>query len=255
MSENQYPPTKPVCQLDTDNLYLHQTVADLDPLAADGSYLLPAGCIDAEPPETRAGFAARWLPEKAAWQYLPDHRGKTAYQSSDGTAVVIEQVGELPAGLTLLPRENEYQTWDDKAKAWVLLPAVAAQIKEQQQDEMWKRIKDKRYDNLRHGVFVKSVGKWFHTNDESRTQYILLRTMKELPVGLRWKTMENDFVLMTRELLDEMTTQMVLDEQADFANAERHKAAMLKAENPLEYDYSDGWTANYEQSAAELEEA
>ncbi|MGN6864894.1 DUF4376 domain-containing protein, partial [Neisseria sp. P0020.S003] len=246
MSENQYPPTKPVCQLNADNLYLHQTVADLDPLAEDGSYLLPAGCIDAEPPETRAGFAARWLPERAEWQYLPDHRGKTAYQSSDGTAVVIEQVGELPAGLTLLPRENEYQTWDDKAKAWVLLPAVAVQIKEQQQDEMWKRIKDKRYDNLRHGVFVKSVGKWFHTNDESRTQYILLRTMKELPVGLRWKTMENDFVLMTRELLDEMTTQMVLDEQADFANAERHKAAMLKAENPLEYDYSDGWTANYE---------
>lgn len=109
------------------------------------------------------------------------------------------------------------------------------------------------YDS--NGVFVKSVGKWFHTNDESCTQYILLRTMKELPVGLRWKTMENDFVLMTRELLDEMTTQMVLDEQADFANAERHKAAMLKAENPLEYDYSDGWTANYEQPAAELEEA
>lgn len=255
MSENQYPPTKPVCQLDAGNLYLHQTVADLDPLAADGGYLLPAGCIDAEPPEARVGFAARWLPERAEWQYLPDHRGKTAYQTSDGSAVVIEQVGELPAGLTLLPRENEYQTWDDKAKAWVLLPAVAAQIKEQQQDEMWERIKDKRYDNLRHGVFVKSVGKWFYTNDESRTQYILLRTMKELPAGLRWKTMENDFVLMTRELLDEMTTQMVLDEQADFANAERHKAAMLKAENPLEYDYSDGWTANYEQSAAELEEA
>ena len=255
MSENQYPPTKPVCQLDADGIYLHQTVADLDPLAADGSYLLPAGCIDTAPPETRTGFAACWLPEKNAWQYLPDHRGKTAYQTSDGAAVVIEQVGDLPDGLTFTPHENEHQTWDDKAKAWVLLPAVAAQIKEQQQDEMWERIKDKRYDNLRHGVFVKSVGKWFYTNDESRTQYILLRTMKTLPPNLKWKTMENDFVLMTRELLDEMTTQMVLDEQADFANAERHKAAMLKAENPLEYDYSDGWTANYEQPAAELEEA
>ncbi|MDU4301881.1 MAG: DUF4376 domain-containing protein, partial [Eikenella corrodens] len=217
--------------------------------------LLPAGCIDTQPPEIRTGFAARWLPEKNAWQYLPDHRGKTAYQTSDGAAVVIDKVGELPAGLTFTPRENEHQTWDDKAKAWVLLPAVAAQIKEQQQDEMWERIKDKRHDNLRHGVFVKSVGKWFYTNDESRTQYILLRTMKTLPPNLKWKTMENDFVLMTRELLDEMTTQMVLDEQADFANAERHKAAMLKAENPLEYDYSDGWTANYEQPAAELEEA
>ena len=38
-------------------------------------------------------------------------------------------------------------------------------------------------------------------------------------------------------------------------NRIRHKAAMLKAEHPLEYDYSDGWTANYEQPAAELEEA
>lgn len=145
-------------------------------------------------------------------------------------------------------------TWD--GTQWQIDPECAARLKAEQQDEMWERIKAKRYDNLRHGVFVKSVGKWFHTNDESRTQYILLRTMKELPVGLRWKTMENDFVLMTRELLDEMTTQMVLDEQADFANAERHKAAMLKAKNPLEYDYSDGWTANFdEQSATELEEA
>ena len=128
MSEKQYPPTKPVCQLDADNLYLHQTVADLDPLAADGSYLLPAGCVDTAPPETRAGFAARWLPEKAEWQYLPDHRGKTAYKISDGAAVVIEKVGELPDGLTFTPRENEHQTWDAKAKAWVLTKAAASQL-------------------------------------------------------------------------------------------------------------------------------
>jgi len=128
MSENQYPSTKPVCQLDADGLYLHQTVADLDPLAADGSYLLPAGCVDTQPPEARAGFAAKWLPEKNAWQYLPDHRGKTAYQTSDGAAVVIEQVGELPAGLTFAPRDNEHQTWDAKAKAWVLTKAAASQL-------------------------------------------------------------------------------------------------------------------------------
>ena len=128
MSENQYPPTKPVCQLDADGIYLHQTVADLDPLAADGIYLLPAGCIDTAPPEARAGFAACWLPEKATWQYLPDHRGKTAYQTSDGAAVVIEKVGELPVGLTFTPRENEHQTWDAKAKAWVLTKAAASQL-------------------------------------------------------------------------------------------------------------------------------
>ena len=128
MSENQYPPTKPVCQLDADNLYLHQTVADLDPLAADGSYLLPAGCVDTAPPEARAGFAAQWLPEKAEWQYLPDHRGQTAYRTEDGAEVRIEQVGKLPEGLTMQPRENEYQTWDDKAKAWVLTNEDQAQL-------------------------------------------------------------------------------------------------------------------------------
>ena len=150
------------------------------------------------------------------------------------------------------PAPCSSSTWD--GEQWHITPECAARLKAEQQDEMWERIKDKRHENLRAGVYVKSVKRWFHTNDESRTQYVMLRTMKELPAGLRWKTMENDFVVMTRELLDELSMQMLLDEQADFANAERHKAAMLKAEHPLEYDYSDGWTANYEQAAAELEE-
>ena len=199
MSENQYPPTKPVCQLDADNLYLHQTVADLDPLATDGGYLLPAGCIDAEPPEARAGFAARWQPEKN-WQYLPDHRGKTAYQTSDGAAVVIEQVGELSDGLTFVQRENGHQTWDAKAKAWVLPPDVAARLKAEQQDEVWERIKAKRYDNLRHGVYAKSVGKWFQTNDATRLQYLAL-ALESVTGGFKkpinWKTMDNSFLMLT----------------------------------------------------------
>ena len=259
MSENQYPPTKPVCQLDAGNLYLHQTVADLDPLAADGGYLLPAGCVDTQPPETRAGFAARWLPERAEWQYLPDHRGKTAYRTADGAAVQIEQVGELPAELTLLPRENEYQTWDAKAKAWILPPDVAARLKAEQQDEVWERIKAKRYDNLRHGVYAKSVGKWFQTDDATRLQYLAL-ALESVTGGFKkpinWKTMDNSFLMLTPELLRETMQTMHDDEQADFANVEKHKAAMLKAEHPLEYDYSGGWTANFdEQPAAELEEA
>lgn len=250
MSENQYPPTKPVCQLDADNLYLHQTVADLDPLAADGGYLLPAGCVDTQPPETRAGFAARWLPERAEWQYLPDHRGKTAYRTDDGAKVQVEQVGELPAELTFTPRENVHQTWDAKAKAWVLPPDVAARLKAEQQDEMWERIKAKRYDNLRHGVYIKSVGKWFQTDDATRLQYLAL-ALESVTGGFKkpinWKTMDNSFLQLTPDLLREIMQTMHDNEQADFANAEKHKAAMLKAENPLEYDYSGGWTDNYEQ--------
>lgn len=88
MSENQYPPTKPVCQLDADNLYLHQTVADLDPMATDGGYLLPAGCVDTRPPETRAGFAARWQPEKKrlAIPARPSRQNRLPHRRRRGSA-------------------------------------------------------------------------------------------------------------------------------------------------------------------------
>ena len=110
---------------------------------------------------------------------------------------------------------------------------------------MWTRIKQNRHDNLRGGVYVKSIGKWLHSDDESRAQYTFMRTMPTLPEKMMWKTMDNTFVHMTKALLDELSLQLLADEQADFANAERHRAAMLKADNPLDYDYSGSWTANY----------
>ena len=148
-------------------------------------------------------------------------------------------------------------TWD--GEQWHIDPECAARLKAEQQDEMWERIKAKRYDNLRHGVYIKSVGKWFQTDDATRLQYLAL-ALESVTGGFKkpinWKTMDNSFLMLTPELLREIMQTMHDDEEADFINAEKHKAAMLKAENPLKYDYSDGWTANFdEQAAAELEEA
>ena len=148
-------------------------------------------------------------------------------------------------------------TWD--GEQWHIDPECAARLKAERQDEMWERIKDKRYDNLRHGVYIKSVGKWFQTDDATRLQYLAL-ALESVTGGFKkpinWKTMDNSFLMLTPELLREIMQTMHDDEEADFINAEKHKAAMLKAENPLKYDYSDGWTANFdEQAAAELEEA
>ena len=186
--------------------------------------------------------------------------GAVAITAAEHEALVVGQC----AGQIVMPGKDgkpvladpapcSSSTWD--GEQWHIDPECAARLKAAQQEEVWERIKAKRYDNLRHGVFVKSVGKWFQTDDASRTQYLALAVMPRLPEKLPWKTMDNSFVNMTKALLGELMEQMLVDEQADFANAERHKAAMEKVEHPLEYDYSDGWTANYEQSAAELEEA
>ena len=149
----------------------------------------------------------------------------------------------LPDLSVTLPRPSALHTWD--GKAWVLDKAAAQAHKAAQQEEMWTRIKQKRHDNLRGGVYVKSIGEWLHSDDESRAQYTFMRTMPALPEKMVWKTMDNTFVPMTKALLDELSLQLLADEQADFANAERHRAAMLKAGTPLDYDYSGGWTANY----------
>ena len=146
------------------------------------------------------------------------------------------------------PPPSTLHTWD--GKTWVLDKAAAQQHKAAQQEEVWTRIKQKRHDNLRGGVYIKSIGKWLHSDDESRAQYTFMRTMPALPEKMVWKTMDNTFVPMTQALLDELSLQLLADEQADFANAERHRAAMLKADNPLDYDYSGGWTANYATAEA-----
>ena len=237
---NSLPKIKPVCQLDAAGFYLCQTVADQDPMQPE-NWLIPAGCVETEPPEVKHEQAAKWQPESKKWAYLPDYRGKTAYRTDNGQPETMQIVGELPAYLTLIAPPSELHQWN--GKAWTLSKEAAAAVKAEQQAEMWERIKAKRAQSCHAGIYIKSLEKWLHSDADSRQQYTFLRTLDKLPENLMWKTVDNSFVPMTRALLDELSLKLIADEQHDFQNAERHKAAMLKAENPLEYDYSSGWSA------------
>lgn len=125
-------------------------------------------------------------------------------------------------------------------------PVFDEQLQIQNQEYIWEAIKAKRHAVTRGGVYLKSVDKWFHSDDPSRTQYLTLQVLPNLPSDLMWKTMDNSFVPMTKELISELATTMLIKEQADFANAERHRLAMLQAEDPLSYDYSSGWSQTHE---------
>ena len=230
---------KTVCQLAEAGLFVTTAQAWPDPMQPE-SWLIPAGCIDTEPPAAKAGQAAKWDADAKKWQYIPDHRGQTAYRTDNGQPETVQSAGELPAGLTFSPRPSPCHVWD--GKAWRADKQADAALKAGQQAEMWERIKARRHQATRSGVFVPSIGKWFHNDDPARQQYTFLRTLPKLPSPLPWKTMDNSFVEMTQALLDELSLKMIADEQTDFANAERHRAAMLKADHPLDYDYSDGWT-------------
>ncbi|WP_304668675.1 DUF4376 domain-containing protein [Neisseria polysaccharea] len=143
------------------------------------------------------------------------------------------------------PRPSEYHEWD--GKKWKISKADSARKKADTVAAVWEKIKQKRHENLRGGVYVESVGKWFHNTDEARQQYTFMRTLPQLPPDLQWKTMDGGFVNLTRSLLDELSLKLLADEQQDFANAERHRVLMEQSDDPENYDYSDGWTENYQE--------
>lgn len=247
--------TKTVYQLDRHHCYLCTTVADRDPLD-ENNWLIPAGCVEVAPPETGKNQTAQWQQDGQTWRIIPDYRGQTAYRTDigqhDGIAAdTVTEPGELPEGLTIEPPPSSLHTWD--GKAWVLDAETAAALKQAQQEEMWTRIKAKREAQRYGGAYIPALKKWLQSDEPSRTQYLQLQLLEAKGLfkqPVRWKTMDNSFIGLDAAAVTAIALQIMDNEQADFANAERHRAAMLKADNPLDYDYSGGWTANYATAEA-----
>ena len=180
--------------------------------------------------------------------YVPD--GATPIDS----AKHAELLAALNAGSLILPdlsitppRPSALHTWD--GKAWVLDKAAAQTHKAAQWEEMWTRIKAKRETQRYGGAYIPALKKWLQTDEPSRTQYLQLQLLEAKGLfkqPVRWKTMDNSFIGLDAAAVTAIALQIMDNEQADFANAERHRMAMLKADNPLDYDYSDGWTEIYQ---------
>lgn len=118
------------------------------------------------------------------------------------------------------------------------------------QAERWEKIKEKRSEVKHGGIFVS--GKWFHTDEESRSQYatmyaaISVNTLPDIySFDTNWKTMDRSIVSMTVALLKAIITAGMESESANYANAEAHHIAMEASATPETYDFSTGWTANY----------
>ena len=247
--------TKTVYQLDRHHCYLCTTAADRDPLD-ENNWLIPAGCVETAPPQTGKNQTAQWQQDSQTWRIIPDYRGQTAYRTNigqhDGIAAdTVTEPGELPEGLTIEPPPSSLHTWD--GKAWVLDAETAAALKQAQQEEMWTRIKAKREEQRYGGAYIPALKKWLQSDEPSRTQYLQLQLLEAKGLfkqPVRWKTMDNSFIGLDAAAVTAIALQIMDNEQADFANAERHRTAMLKADNPLDYDYSGGWTANYATAEA-----
>ena len=90
-------------------------------------------------------------------------------------------------------------------------------------------------------------GKWFHSDQASRTQQIgLVLLGLNIPAGLQWKTMDGSFVTMTPTLAQQILAAAAANDTAIFAIAQMHIAGMNAAPDPSSYDFSGGWPARYQ---------
>ncbi len=85
--------TKTVYQTDRSGVYVGAVEADESPREA-GTFLLPAGAVEAAPPDLNVGEAAVW--DGSAWAVASDHRGEIWFKV-DGESVRIDGVGDPAA--------------------------------------------------------------------------------------------------------------------------------------------------------------
>lgn len=136
------------------------------------------------------------------------------------------------------------------------------------QDSMWALISNAR-DNamLAQGVPVPVlvngvlVTKGFLTDVLNRSRYTVIQNMASAltlagqpattalttPNGmpLLWKTMDNSFVPLTIQIINDVVAAIANQEANAFANAEALNAAMLALPDPSNFDYSTGWPVVY----------
>lgn len=111
--------------------------------------------------------------------------------------------------------------------------------------DMWARIKADRDRRTVTGGYV-AANKWFHSDQMSRSQQLgLVLLGAGIPSGLQWKTMDGSFIPMTQQLAGQIMAAAAASDQAIYAAAEAHKAAMESSAAPADYDFSGGWPAVY----------
>ena len=192
-------------------------------------------------------IASTDLTDANPWQLIPND-------------VVVAVGHTIKDGVLAPPQPSAAHIWDTKTKAWLEDATLAAELLQQQQHTAWQAIKAHRDKIKAGGVLVSVAGtasdgaggagveKWYHTNPDSRFQFLALINMaatNSIPDNLQWKTMDGSFVTMTAAIAQKVFTATATLDITAFTAAEQHRATMLASETPAEYDHSSGWPTTH----------
>lgn len=141
--------------------------------------------------------------------------------------------------------------WD--GETWVLDKVKQAALKAQQQEQIRQAINAKRDQVDASGVFVAQIGKWVDSDDKAYQNILGVKASLDLlgDMEIEWTWADNTSSTINRQTLAVIVGALLQAKQANHANAIKHKEAVMLVDNPLEYDYSTGWTKTYADYVAE----
>ena len=113
--------------------------------------------------------------------------------------------------------------------------------------EKWEKIKEIRTFKMDDGVFLQSIGKWFHTDLHSKQQIQSLVTANV--IGLykttAWKTLDNTYVQLTPMLLLQVFGAMLENESRLFDIGKLHYESLYTSNDPVNYDPASQWPTTF----------
>lgn len=179
--------------------------------------------------------------------------GDNEYQAlidgrANGCEIIVSKDNKL--SLTT-PKPSSAHKWN--GKAWVLDKAKQTELIAQQREQIRQAINAKRDQTDASGVFVAQIDKWVDSDDKAYQNILGVKASLDLlgDMEIDWTWADNTSSTINRQMLAVIVGALLQAKQANHANAIKHKEAVMLVDNPLEYDYSTGWTKTYVDYVAE----
>lgn len=147
---------------DNQGIYSHSE----QEFVAEGTGLSAGAYLDA-PPVPKANFAIVRSQDGLRWEYVPDYRGQTYYDTATGEAITINELGKIPQNLTALKPLDIPCKWD--GRKWVVDEDKQAVFLIAQRNQLINDIDDKATAIYNH---------WTRFADEYRARKEAAETYK-----------------------------------------------------------------------------
>lgn len=191
-------------------------------------------------------------PKENAVELSDEQHRQLMIAQTQGKQIIADGTGR-PIAVEASP--SQYHHWNHESQTWEINTQNQSALLSEQRQIMRDKINALRDIKIAGGVYIPSINKWIDTDAVAERNILSLKAtfdllgeqVKEIP----WTFADNSVAMIDKDNLLIIWTVLMQAKTGNHANALKHKAAIEQSENPLEYDYSAGWTQTYVEFLAD----